>query len=194
MKNNALPDRSQALEIVLRIEAPFQVLAWIMLETGAKFSDIQSLRVRDIRLDRGMLICGGRSHEMSAGLMEAIDEYLRTILRPAFEQLKRLRESAPFASRRFFPAWILDGYEHLPVDAALPLAEYVAALQAAASRAGFHGIVNSNTLRLVTAREWLAQGMPLPELHQRLGHGDIMTTMLLAQTLQYGGLTFAVAA
>lgn len=194
MKNTSLPDRSQALDMVLALESPFQVIAWIMLETGVKFHDLQGMRVQDVQAERGVLTLGRRLHRMSEGLRETLEIYLRDVLRPAYEQLKRRREARPFASVKLFPAWILDGYEHLPVASAFPLDEYLAALRCAAAPAGFRGLVNSNTLRLVAAREWLKQGMSVTELHQRLGHGDLMTTMLLAQTLQYGEITFAAAA
>jgi integrase len=194
MKNNVLPDREQALEMILRLEAPFQTMAWVMLETGAKFSDVQALRVRDVQLDRGWVMIGGRRHDLSAGLMEAVDDYLRRIFRPAFEAMKRSAAGSTFSARKLFPAWMLDGYEHQPVDAVFPVTEYVAALHHASASVGFRGMVNSNTLRLVAAREWLRQGMPVTALHERLGHRDLMTTMLLAQSLQHGGLTFAAAA
>lgn len=194
MKDTSLPERSQALELALALESPFQVIAWIMLETGAKFQEVQALRVRDARLDQGCLLLGRRLHTMSGGLREAVDEYVRTILRPAYEQLKRGREGYAFSSGTLFPAWMLDGYEHLPVASSFPVVEYVTALRYAAGSVGFHGPVHSNTLRLVAAREWLRQGLSVMDLHQRLGHGDLMTTMLLAQTLQYGEITFAAAA
>jgi len=71
---------------------------------------------------------------------------------------------------------------------------FVRALQESARAAGFAGLVHSNTLRLACARRWLEQGVPVTELHRRLGHGDMMTTLLMVQALEFGGLTFTADA
>lgn len=194
MKNVELPSRDEALEMIMHLDAPFQTMAWIMLETGAKFSAVQTIRIREVQIERGRLIIDGQTFQLSIGLIESIHAYIATILRPGFEQLKRKSHSMSFSAQRLFPAWIMDGFEHMDLEAVMPLADFVNALQSAAKRSGCRRLVNSNTLRLVAAREWLKQGMKMDDLHQRLGHRDLMTTMLLAQTLRHGGLTFAAAA
>ncbi|MGA1193211.1 MAG: tyrosine-type recombinase/integrase [Kiritimatiellia bacterium] len=191
--SSSLPEKDQVFEMILRLDQPFQSLAWLMLETGAKLSELQDLRVRDLQLDRGQLQRNGRAWPLSDGLQEALADYLRLILRPAFEQLKRKSGQQMFSATRLFPAWLLDGQESAPLDAFVSTADFVSALQSAASASGYSGRVHSNTLRLVTARSWLEQGMAIPALHETLGHRDLMTTLLLVQTLQQGGLSFLAA-
>jgi site-specific recombinase XerD len=190
---STLPDKEQVFEMILRLEQPFQSMAWLMLETGAKLASLQDLRVRDVQLDRGQLQLHGRACQLSLGLQEALADYLRVILRPAFEQMKRASAKNLFAPVRLFPAWLLDGQENAPLDTFVSTGDFVAALQAAAQASGYAGRVHSNTLRLVAARNWLEQGMAIPTLHETLGHTDLMTTLLLAQTLQHGALRFASA-
>jgi len=194
MKIAHLPSRSESFDMILKLEAPFQSIAWLMVETGLKFSDLQGLRVRDIQLERGRMMAAGQAFQLSAGLIECVRDYTRDILRPAFEQLKRQESGKMFTEIRLFPLWMLDGCEDAAVDDVLTVTEFVAALQVAGEQSGYRGVVNSNTFRLVAAREWIAQGMSMNELNVRLGHRDLMTTMLLAQTLRHGGLTFAAAA
>lgn len=193
VRTSSLPEKNQALEMILRLDQPFQSMAWLMLETGAKLASLQDLRVRDLQLDRGQLKLHGRTLPLSQGLQEALADYLRMILRPAFEQMKRGSAQQLFSPARLFPAWLLSGQESAPLDAFVSTGDFVAALQAAARASGYAGCVHSNTLRLVTARHWLEQGMAIPALHETLGHRDLMTTLLLAQTLRHGGLSFAVA-
>lgn len=194
MKKAHMPERAEAVEMVMQLDVPFQTMAWMMLETGLKYAELQALRVRDICIERSQLHVAGRTYDLSAGLAESVRTFIRAIMRPAFEQLKRPGKGGPFTTQRLFPAWILDGYEDAAPDAAIPVSEFLFALQSAASATGYRGMIHSNTLRLVAAREWMRQGMATMELHRRLGHSDVMTTLLLAQTLQRGELTFAAAA
>lgn len=188
---SSLPDKEQVFEMILRMDQPFQSMAWLMLETGAKLASLQDLQVRDVQLDRGQLQLHGRAWPLSRGLQEALADYFREILRPAFEQLKRGSGKHLFTQIRLFPAWLLDGQESAPLEAYVSTEDFVAALQSAARASGYAGRVHSNTLRLVTARNWLEQGMAIPVLHETLGHRDLMTTLLLVQTLQFGALRFA---
>lgn len=198
MKNQNItevgPTVDEVMELLMRLAMPYRLMGWIMLETGTRYTELQRMLVRDAPAGRGWLRVGTRQVTLSPGLARAVDGYVRDVLRPAFEQLKRKSRGVLFPTVCMFPAWLLEGCEDEPVHRALSVADFVATLQAAAQQAGIRGMVNSNTLRLVAAREWLRQGMSITDLHERLGHDDLMTTLLLAQTLRHGGLTFAAAA
>lgn len=194
---NVLPNAATVCEIILRLERPFQVMAWLMVETAARMSDLQRLRVNEVNRDLKTVVFsdGGRVRTMplSCGLVEAVDAYLPA-LREAFEKNKRWnrrsREVRMFADQLLFPAWMLDGFSQASLEEPVPAAEFVRALQFAAVASGYEGRVQSNTLRLFCASRWLEQGMDSGSLHAKLGHGDMMTTLLMVQALKYGGLTF----
>jgi len=210
MKQNrtehVLPDDSTVCEILLRMERPFQVMAWMMVETAARISDLQALRVRDVNRDNKTLLLEqggvGRMMNLSAGLMDAIDPHL-TALREVFEKNKRWsfssrhaasHEVQMFADQLLFPVWMLPGHARASLHEPVPVAEFVRAIQNAASESGYEGMIQSNTLRLFCTLRWLAQGMDVANLHVLLGHRDMMTTLLMVQALKYGGLTFASCA
>lgn len=210
MKNSAhftssnVPSSVEVINVISRLEQPFRALAWLMLETGARFNELQSLRVRDLQSAGCRIHVGSeqgiRALDISRGLSESLNDYIETILRPAFEQMKRWTakdrsSAAPLFSRQLlFPVWILDGYERAQNDEAIPADEFACSLRHAAMGSGCRASMHSNTMRLVAAKSWLAMGVSMDELHASLGHRDLMTTMLLAEALQRGKLTFAAAA
>lgn len=203
--DSTLPNASTVCEVLLKLERPFQVMAWMMSESAARISDLQSLRIRDVNREKKTLLLedgpNGRTFNLSAGLVEAIDQYLFS-LREVFEKSKRwgfsLRHAAThevqmFADQLLFPVWVLPGHARASLHEPIPVAEFVRAMQHAATEAGYDGLIQSNTLRLFCTSRWLEQGMDVATLHKMLGHRDVMTTMLMVQALKYGGLTFANA-
>jgi len=201
--DNALPNASIVCDVLMRLDQPFHVMAWIMAESAARISDLQSLRVRDVnREKKTVLIEEGtavRTMNLSDGLVEAVEKYLCS-LRESFEKNKRWKYSSGhattrdvqmFADQLLFPAWILHGHDCASLNEPISVAEFVRALQNAATEAGFGGHIQSHTLRLFCTSRWLEQGMDVAALHINLGHRDIMTTMLMVQALKYGGLKFA---
>lgn len=203
----ALPDDQQICEMIVRLPDPFQLMAWIMVETGLRFSTIAELPVESFSATKKQLMVeqGTRMQriELSAGLTTAVAAYLSR-QRPVFEQKSRrlslrmrfqpVERKARFIESRLFPVWAAPGYDGPCRDAALPSAWFVDALDEAARATGFDGGMHSHTLRHACAKRWFDQGLPLAEVNQRLGHRDVMTTLLLAQALRHGGLTFTQAA
>lgn len=190
-----LPDARTVCDIVLRLAQPYDVAAWLMVETAARMSDIQALRVRDVQsVQRTVVLTGEQTQRevsITKGLADAIASHLAAV-RKVFE---RVRSSSRIASMMFadqlvFPAWMLPTCRSAALDEPMPVHHFGRALQEAAVDAGFAGRVHSQTLRLFAARRWIEQGTPMDELHRRLGHRDILTTLLMVQALTYGGLTF----
>jgi len=200
----ARPSPAQANEMILRLDPPYQQMAWLMAETGGRLSGIQSLRVRHVSFARKAVVLpteqGEKIAALSGGLLEALADYQDCILRPGFE--REIRWKTPglggrvrmFSDQLLFPAWLLTGLESADVEQPVPAPDFVLALQAAARATGYLGAVQSHTMRLVCASRWLSHGMTIPDLHEHLGHRDLMTTLLLVQALRYGGLTYAAPA
>jgi len=205
--NRLLPDDRETNEIILRLANPFHVMAWLMVETGARISDVETMPVHSFHGAKREVVIGGshvrRIVSLSQGLASALTEYV-TELRPLFEQrTHRLRllsrfnrptGAVRFADSLLFPIGATDGFSGPHVDEPIPTAWVVHALEEAARASGYTGPVHSNTLRHVCAKRWLKQGLSLEDVNHRLGHRDVMTTMLMAQALQFGGLTFTSAA
>lgn len=205
--NRRLPDDRETCEIILRLANPFHVMAWMMVETGARISDLDAMPVHAFRGAKREVVIGGshagRTVSLSQGLSTALTDYVAE-LRPLFEQrTHRLRllgrftrpaGAVRFADSLLFPVGSTDGFSGTQVDEAIPAAWFVHALEEAACSSGYTGPIHSNTLRHVCAKRWLNQGLSLEQVNLRLGHRDVMTTMLMAQALQFGGLTFTSAA
>jgi len=202
VNSRTLIDTPVACEMLLHLEPPVQLMGWIMYETAARFPEIQSLRVSDYV--RGTLTfpdspgSTGRSFVISPGLMEELQEYTSS-LKTDFEvnirwkgngSLRSGSWSANFADQLLFPLRAADGYEHMSPDDPISSDLFVSQLQFSANRCGYHGRIHSHSLRLACTRRWMDQKLPVSRIHELLGHRDMMTTLLLVQALQYGGLTF----
>lgn len=196
----ALPEQKQVCELILHLDSPFQAMAWLMVETALRMPDLQTLRVRDLdRSRRTLRIRGegdGRELCLSAGLGEALVEHADRVLRPAFEHFKRWKDrpgegrATMFQEQLLFPAWLLTGFEEAGMGEPIPSRVFVEVLQDVAGRIGFRGRIHSQSLRLWAAGWWLAAGVTVKALHERLAHRDLMTTLLLVQALQAGKLEF----
>mgnify|MGYP003602325920 FL=1 len=207
MTNRPLPDDRETCEMILRLANPFHLMAWLMVETGVRITDLETMPVSAFHSAKREVVIGGsragRVVAVSTGLASALTAYVAA-LRPAYEKrthrltllgrFSRPSEPVRFADALLFPVGALDEFSGPHFDAPIPSAWFVHALEQAAAECGYTGPVHSNTLRHVCAKRWLVQGLSLAEVNQRLGHRDVMTTMLMAQALQHGGLTFTTAA
>jgi integrase len=201
MKTTNLPDSATVCDLLMHLEPPHQLIGWIMSETAARMEDIQQLRVGDVRHEtRTLMFRHLRTPvpvPLSLGLAAALQEH-QDRLRPWFESERRRAQPANpecdrvtrFGELRLFPARMAREKAHVSLNEPVATACFIRALRAAAQAAGFTGPVQSNTLRHACALRWLEQGMDVHDLHHRLGHRDLMTTLLLVQALNYGGLTF----
>ncbi len=202
-----LPDDREACNMILRLAHPFDVMAWLMVETGIRINDLETMPVhafrsakREVSIDAAD---GRRIVSLSTGLTTALVDYVAA-LRPLFEHrthrltlLTRFARPAKimrFSDALLFPVGAVDGFSVPRFDEPIPASWFVQALEEAAQASGYNGPVHSNTLRHVCTKRWLRQGLSLAEVNHRLGHRDVMTTMLMAQALQYGGLTYTSAA
>lgn len=202
-----LPDGQQVCEILLRLPDPYQVMAWLVVETGLRLGDVAGLPVRAFSpAHRAVTLADDanvRRFVLSEGLAAALADHLAA-LRPRYEgqgnrtfrlfRMPRTEEPVRFADSLLFPAWSVRGYERTSGNLVIPVPWIVDALDRAAGEAGFIGVIHSNTLRHACVTRWIEQGLPVTDIHQRLGHRDLMTTLLLVQALQHGGLTFTSAA
>lgn len=202
-----LPDDRQLCEMILRLSEPYQLMAWVMIETGLRVDEVAGLAVRQLSVARRHATVeqgtSSRSFALSDGLVAAVAHYLDRI-RPRFEGRGRwrfrltrtARSEGPvrFSDALLFPAWAVPGYDGEVGNLMIPSAWFVDALADAAAAIGYDGPVHTNTLRHAAVKRWLDQGIEVAELHQRLGHRDLLTTLLLVQALQHGGLTFTTAA
>lgn len=202
-----LPDEQQVCELLLRLPAPYQLMAWIVVETGLRLTEVAALPVRAFApATRTVTVADGptpRRFLVSPGLASAVGSHLAA-LRPRFEgqgtrtfrlfRSPRITEPVRFADALLFPVWSVAGQSRTTGNRIIPVPWIVDALDQAAGDAGFIGVIHSNTLRHACIKRWLDQGLSIGELHERLGHRDLMTTLLLAQTLRHGGLTFTSAA
>ncbi len=202
-----LPDERQLCEMILQLPEPYQVMAWLMVETGLRIRDVTSLAVRQFSgAKRQLVVEEGaevRRISLSKGLVSALTDHVSRI-RPAYEgqgrglfriaRLNRVEHPVRFADSLLYPAWAVAGYEKVSGNLEIPSSWFVDALSHAAQDAGFNGVIHSNTLRHACVTRWINQGLGVAEIHDLLGHRDLMTSMLLVQALQHGGLTFTTAA
>jgi site-specific recombinase XerD len=202
-----LPDEQQVCEWLLRLPAPYQLMAWIVVETGLRLAEVAALPVRAFAPATRTVTVADRAcprrFVVSPGLSSALADHL-VALRPRFEgqgtrtfrmfRATRVAEPVRFSDALLFPAWTVRGHARTTGNRIIPVPWIVDALDQAAGDAGFVGVIHSNTLRHACIKRWLDQGLSIGELHERLGHRDLMTTLLLAQTLRHGGLTFTSAA
>jgi len=201
----SLPDDSVVCDMIMRMDPPFHVMAWLMAETGCRVSDFAALRVGDFqRRTRELVIaseCGARAVGVSDGLAGVLGEHVDQ-LKARFERHQRGRVTRTHRGPRLvqslatcplFPVWCVEGQERGALLDPIPVAWFVGALQEAALSSGFTRPVHSQTLRLVCAQRWLLRGMRFDELHQRLGHRDPLTSLLMVEALRHGGLHFVAS-
>ncbi|HMO50136.1 MAG TPA: tyrosine-type recombinase/integrase [Kiritimatiellia bacterium] len=199
----SLPDSDTVCRLLMALAPPYDVMAWLMVETAARVHDVQALRIGDLRPESRVLKlpgeCGVRDVVLSEGLADALNRFREDLLRPAFAWLERenrrnaKRGPGRFAAQRFFPAWLLDGNGTDDPDVPISTEDATVAWRAAAKSVGYYGPIHSNTLRLFAAKARWEQGSSIQELHDMLGHRDLMTTLLLVQSLDERGLRFAGA-
>jgi integrase len=201
-KVDGLPNANQVCDMVMHLETPIHLMAWLMAETALRLSDIQALRVNSFSRGRNELSVGQVDASfrvlLSTGLSEALGNYVSD-LRLVFEQKKRWgsdsarnrkREIPMFGEQALFPSWSQAGHEKDIMTDVISSANFVRALQSAAMTCGYEGRIHSHTLRHACATRWLEQGLTVAEIHHKLGHRDLLTTLMLVQALQFGGLTY----
>jgi len=199
---DGLPNANQVCDMIMHLEAPIHLMAWLMAETAMRLSDIQALNVNSFSRGRNELLVGqGETAfrvQLSSGLAEALGNYISD-LRLDFEQKKRWgsdsarnrkREIPMFSEQILFPSWSLAAHEKDAMTDVISSANFVRALQSAAMTCGYKGRIHSHTLRHACATRWLEQGLTVAEIHHKLGHRDLLTTLMLVQALQFGGLTY----
>ena len=202
---NTLPDAQTVCEIIMRLPPPVHVMGWVMAETGCRLSDLQMMRVSDFCSgDNILTICteqGCNRADISPGLCGALSDYLYQ-LRERFERHKRgsfpLGKNKPkrthmFSDQRLFPAWSMTGYEKSDIDLPFPSGIFAHELLVAAQAVSYTGLMHSNTLRLYCTSRWIKEGLDVSAIHQRLGHTDVLTTILMVQALRKEGLTYLAA-
>src|SRR5690606_30651045 len=96
MDSGTVPAAETVCEIIMRLEQPCRVMAWLMAETGCRLADLQAMRVGEVRADySGVRIgseTGGRTVPVSHGLGASLRDHL-TALREVFEVRGRRRRS-----------------------------------------------------------------------------------------------------
>ena len=203
---NKLPDVESTALILMKLERPLDLMAWIMCETGARLPEIQAIRQSDYAHGK-LRIQGGPAYRerfftLSSGLTEALQDYRRELRHP-FETGHGFRyqsegmafnRASRFSSCLLFPLRSLEAFRHVDTEEQIPSDLYGASLQIATRETGYIGGMHSHTFRLACAKKWIDDGMEPAMIHERLGHRDLMTTMLMIQALTFGGICYASVA
>ncbi|HMP88751.1 MAG TPA: site-specific integrase [Kiritimatiellia bacterium] len=188
------PDSSQISCILSKLAEPIRLMAWLMYETAARLGEIQSLRNLDFNRDTISFTSrkptAFRVFKLTAELANCLLDY-RAKTRRLFLDSGRCGEGAlPFSHQWLFPLKSVPGFEHVDYSCVIPTEVFSSSVLHTARISGYSGGFHSHTLRLCCARKWLDDGCSTQELHARLDHSDIMTTLMMAQALRYGGLTY----
>lgn len=194
---------TEAIELVGRLprDADY-LLAALMLSTGARLPDLLTARVGDLSPRHDVLHGNAKlaiPPDLQADLARHLDRvrtlYERDAGRLGLSGFDRRTPGLRWADMPLFPDE--DARPKKTGQPALRPArgegDVVRSLQDVADALGWNRLIQSNTLRHAYARAKLEEGMPVEALQARLGHRDLMTTLLYIQSLVGRGLAFTRA-
>ena len=157
------------LESATRGDTPESRRNHAMLEllyaTGMRVSELVSLNLDDVSLDRGTVRCFGKgSKERMIPIHEQCVDALREYLDTARELFARRRRSAAMFLNRRGERLTRQGFWLI--------------LKTHAKKAGINGKITPHTLRHSFATHLLMGGAPLRHVQELLGHASITTTQI----------------
>lgn len=142
-----------------------RTLLELLYATGMRASECLDLRLEDVNLTAGYLVCTGKGRK----------QRLVPIGAEAIQWVTRyLKEVRPLATRRRDAGRLFVN----PRGAALSRQSLWAIVRHAAARAGVHGRVSPHMLRHSFASHLLEGGADLRSVQAMLGHADIATTQI----------------
>lgn len=144
----------------------------LMVATGMRVSEVIHLKLQDLDLERGEIICGGRQCRrlpLPPQTIAKLDLYLKEG-RPRL--LRDEKEDALFINHRGLPLtrqglWLI--------------------IKERAEAAGLEQVVTPHVLRHSFAAHLLAQGGRLEEVQERLGHANLATTQTYLELARDAG-------
>jgi integrase len=194
-----LPSPETLCDVLLALPSPTRLVGWLMLETGARVEEVLGMKVRSFRRAARQVVVAGEAGErvaaVTGGLAEAMERWLVEV-RACFEPRRAGWGEARggglpmFPDQWLFPVWAMPGASRRAPDQPITPRVVAEALERAGEALSCPLPLCPQTFRLCCAARWLAQGMDAETMHRRLGHRDLMTTLLMIQALDREGLTY----
>lgn len=147
-----------------------KALLQLLYATGLRVTELVSLEIGDLDLDKGRVVCRGKNSKQrcipiqSETALAALKDYL-------------LQSRPALAKDSCQPALFLNHRGEKLTRQGLWLI-----IKAYAAAAGILGDVTPHTLRHSFARHLLENGTALRQLQELLGHANLSTTLVYAQT------------
>ena len=201
--------RSEINRVLDHLEPLYQTPARLQYGSGLRLSELVTLRVKDLDLDRGLLtVRGGKGdRDRVTVIPESLKEALQTQMAiarvvwetdrnnkvPGVELPGGLGRKFSRAGEKWQWAWLFPASD-LSRDPVTGIRRrhhlhpkvYGAAISRAAAAAGIPKRVSSHALRHSFATHLLKSGSDIRTLQELLGHADVKTTEIYAHAAQIG--------
>ena len=202
-------DRAEVLTLIEKLEPLYQVPARLQYGSGLRLSELVSLRIKDLDLERGLLtIRAGKGDKdritilpdsLRVGLEKQIakaKEYWEEDRRkkaPGVSMPNALARKMPHAATSWGWMWLFPG-DHLSRDPESGIIRrhhlhpkvYGASICRAAKKTGTAKRITSHVLRHSFATHLLEGGTDIRTLQELLGHADVKTTEIYTHAVKHG--------
>jgi len=201
--------REEVMGLIAKLEPRYRTPALLQFGSGLRLSELVSLRIKDVDLERGVLTvhCGKGDKDRLTVIPNVLKSDLQTVIEEAREWWRQDRENQapgvflpgalarkmPKAGLRWEWFWLFAA-DHASRDPQTGIIRrhhmhpsvYAEAIAEAARAAGIAKRVTSHALRHAFATHLLWNGTDIRTLQDLLGHADVKTTEIYAHAVDIG--------